>query len=182
MIRLLFILALIVLGQAYADVYRWKNDQGVTVYSDTPPANSSGEEAKPLDLPELNTAAPENRPTAQTQTPAPIEEESASPYQELSIIQPENGNPVRANGGEVAVALSLSPDLVATGGHLIQLYLDGSPIASGPDTRFTLRNVSRGEHVVYAQVMDKNQKPLITSNKISFHVLRHSALFNNPNN
>lgn len=182
MIRLIFIVAVIIIGQAYAEVYRWKNDQGVTVYSDTPPVNSGGEEAKPLDLPELNTASPSNKPTIETQKAAPIEVKSASPYQELKIIQPENGSPVRANGGQVAVSLLLSPELIAPAGHLIQLYIDDSPIASGPDTRFTLQNVSRGVHVVYAQVVDKNHKVLITSDNITFDVLRHSALFNNSNN
>ena len=45
-------------------------------------------------------------------------------------------------------------------------------------TAFSLSNIDRGEHVIYAEVLNEDGDALITSNTVVFHMKRHSIQHN----
>ncbi len=96
-----------------------------------------------------------------------------SGYTGFSITSPTNDQGVRANDGNVTVQLSLQPALQS--GHTIVLSASGEGSQSTENSSgltVGLKNLSRGLHTVSAAVVDKDGNKLISTESVSFHVLR----------
>ena len=97
----------------------------------------------------------------------------ASGYKNFSITSPTNDQGVRANDGNVSVKLSIQPALQS--GHTIVLNVSGEGSQStvnGGGLTVGLKNLSRGLQTVSATVVDQDGNKLITTESVSFHVLR----------
>lgn len=164
---LLFLCAL-----ANAEVYTWINSEGIRVYGDEPPADS-----KKAKLPKLQSLKHVKDPTKKEATPEGKGEESDSAfkgYKRLSISTPtEDFMLTTGAAGNTSVQLTLEPALQA--GHEVTLLLDGKPAAKGSQLQFSLKNVTRGGHLLQAKIKHKGRL-LISSEKRRFHVLRPSIL------
>ena len=165
---LTLILALLIALPLYAkDVYKWTNEEGVVIYSDTyqPGAERihvSG--SKSSDTP--NTAT-----TTADQTPASTE--AAGGYEKFEILTPGNEETVRSNEGVVPVGLSLTPALAP--GHGIQVLVDGVPLENElKTTQFTLTNLNRGTHTLEAKIVDADGAVLMSAFRINFHLRKAS--------
>lgn len=164
---------------AAEEIYRWSNDDGSVTYSDQPPPpEAEGTRVKPETLPPLQVVPAINPATL----PSPSQAESgtrdrAKTYQSFSIAEPKPGSAVRANDGDLAVTLELQPGLWIAAGHKIQLYLDGKTVAEGTQSTFQLSTLDRGAHNLRAEVLDPEGNSLISTDTISFTLLRHSRLF-----
>ncbi len=147
---------------AGAELYRWVDEEGRVHFSD-----------RPLD------------DSAETYTPAPILVVPAGPtaprhptprqkvirYESLSVTSPASDQVFTPEIQSVAVGVELQPALQA--GHVIVLYFDGNSVSRGSSTGFTLSDLYRGTHTVYATVEDDGGKTLIRSEPVQFHVQRH---------
>ncbi len=152
-----------------AEIYRWVDAAGNTVYGDNPPKQSA---AKPVNLPVLTVAdSPAPAPAAQPDT-APAAEEQA--YTDFAITSPSADEAIRANEGNVTVSVSLKPALKP--GDSVALYLDSKQVGSGTALSFALTEVERGEHSVFAVLSNAEGDIIQNTEPVKFSVLRHSAL------
>lgn len=167
-IRLLLLIIGLVSVSVQAEIYRWVDAAGNTVYGDNPPKHSA---AKPVDLPMLTVAdSPAPAPAAKLET-APAEEEA---YTHFAITSPSADEAIRANEGDVTLSIALKPALKP--GDNLALYLDSKQVASGTSLSFTLTNVERGEHSAFAVLSNAAGDIIQNTAPVTFNVLRYSAL------
>jgi len=158
---------------AGAEVFRQVGPDGTVTFSDTSTPGAERlrvEPAQTVTLPPVPTRATE---TEQSGDGAKKADGSAPAYESFAILEPSNGQGIRANDGSVTVSLSLKPALAP--GHKIELVLDGQDdgkVYSGSSLIFKLSQLSRGEHTVSARVKDAGGEQLIETGTVSFNVLR----------
>ena len=183
--KLLWIAGAVVSQSIFAasGMYSWMDESGNLTFGDSPPSHVA---AKPINPPKLTVLENfANRyATIQPQS-APPEEKSPSKkvvqeqvYQTLNIIAPRQGQSIRANDGEVSVALTLSPRLRS--GDQVLLMLDGQEVSRGTSRIVNLSHVERGPHQLSIRVVSQDSQELIRSKPVTFYVLRHSALLKKP--
>ncbi|MCG5494298.1 MULTISPECIES: DUF4124 domain-containing protein [Ectothiorhodospira] len=174
--RLTTLLLLLTLAApAMAEVYRWTDDQGNTVFGDTPP---DGVDATPMNVrsPTVTPGLPNareilERPTPREEAQAREQARSAG-YTGISIASPGDDDVVRTNLGEVNVSVQVDPELQSDQGHRVRIVLDGQTAAVGESTRFTLEEVTPGTHTLRAEILDSNDRTLKASEESTFHLLR----------
>jgi hypothetical protein len=114
------------------------------------------------------------KPTAPL--PAGPAADPGAAYALLAIRSPQPDEAVRANDGNVSVALDLVPGLQASAGHRLRVTLDGQVLAApASGSSVALQNLDRGEHTVQVAVVDAEGRELIVSPAVSFNVLRVGA-------
>lgn len=163
---LLLLLGILIVLPAMGDVYRSVDEDGNVVFSDKPSPN-----AEKVEINEVQTIDPGSTPKFKYSPPHEPQGPAAS-YTNISITSPSNDEALSANDGNVSVSVSVEPHLFP--GHIIVLYLDGSP-AGESNGQFNLTNLDRGTHTLAAAV--KNQQSgqeVIKSETITFTVHRHS--------
>jgi hypothetical protein len=171
MIKLILLLLLIVsitipVNAATAKIYVWYNEKGQLVYSDTPRAG-----AEEITMKEGNVI--NSSSSIETQFLDINKKEILEKYK-IIINSPENNAAIRDNTGSVFISAVVQP--VFKRGLAIQLILDGKPYESPQsDTRFTLRNINRGEHTIKMQVLNEEGKIIALSKSITFYMHRVSV-------
>ena len=151
---------------ATAAVYMERDAEGNVVFTDRP----SSENAKPIKINPSSTYKAPNIPRASTGHPSRKQDDSTQGYESITITQPANDSPVRENSGNLEVGIDLSPALKP--GHHFVLLMDGTPVAEGQSTTLRLQNVDRGTHTLQVQVVDDNGNVIISSESVTFHMLR----------
>lgn len=161
---------LVVSAPALAEIYRYRAPDGTVVFSDRPRPGSTRIEVGPnLTVPATPVEQEPSKP------PAP----PTATYESLEIVSPVNDETIRDNAGNVTVGIESRPILQSKQGHRLVVLMDGSPI--GPPTtamQIPLENIDRGSHTLQAIIVDANGQPLIRSGVLTFHLRRHSSLFN----
>jgi len=105
--------------------------------------------------------------------PVEDEETSAAPvdYELISIVSPDNNQVMRSTDGQADISIELRPGLQS--GHKIRIYLDGTQTANDLETtQITLQNIDRGTHSLEVSVIAKNDKEVLRSSAVTFHMLR----------
>jgi hypothetical protein len=175
---------LIVLPMLYAaalaaePAWTWVDANGRRHYSDRPV-----EGATRIDLPGAQGFAT-NRPapTAQTarSTTAPGSTATptnaavaASSYRSFTITSPAHEETLWNIGAILNVQVGVDPGLQP--GHRIDAYLDGQRVAIGEQSQqFTIPEVFRGLHTMYAVIRDAGGRELRRSPEITFMVQQTS--------
>lgn len=159
-------------AQAATTTYKWVDKNGVVHYSDRPAPGAEKvevREAQTFTAPRPTTSA---RPASQRTPGSP--EISLASYDKLDLWKPENDETLQNIGTNLDVRLRLEPELQP--GHAIWLYLDSKRVDGLPQAgeAFTVPNVFRGTHTIHAIVADREGKPLVRSETITFHVQQSS--------
>jgi hypothetical protein len=165
------ILVLVSLQSFAADIYRWIDSDGSTVFSDTPQAG-----ADKIEVSEIMTV-PAERVTRSISDPN-IKPEPAK-YDSVAITSPSNEQSFRDNGDDVSVdvTVSITPPLQLRFGHRLQLLVDGSSLGDpGRRTRFRLNDVERGAHQLQAVIVDSDGQVIERSPVSTFFLQKQSAL------
>ena len=187
---LLITLLLSIHGALSAGIFSWTDESGNTVYGDAPPDTVV---AKPIEPPKLTilenfgTRYKTNNETASRTTAKgaetgrdsenkPRKDEYNQIYTNVSILAPKANQSIRANDGEVSVALTTSPKL--RGDHEVVIYLNGNEHSRSKSRVANLTNLDRGEHQLLVEIRNSNNQSLIKSEGISFNVLKNSVLTN----
>lgn len=165
---------------AMADIYKYRGADGSIVFSDQRNPNGADEV---IEMSSPNVVPAPSAPERGNSQAASGLTKQAKPspqdlYSSLSIVSPGAGEAVRANDGVVTVKVDSVPPLDVGAGDLVRLVLDGTPAAQGMSTNVALDNLDRGDHQVYAEIVDADGEILERSTPVKFHVLRHSVLFN----
>ncbi|MGH8119094.1 MAG: DUF4124 domain-containing protein [Gammaproteobacteria bacterium] len=151
---------------AAEDVYRYVDEHGNVIYSDTPVAG-----AEKIRVDEIQTIHPGAVPKFQY-TPPPKE---VAAYSKLEIVSPENDSVVRTSEGPVTVSGVVEPGLNLKAGHYFVLYLDGNEVASGTSPQFILSTMERGTYTLNLAVMDQSGNQVMSSPQVSFTIYQHSV-------
>ena len=156
---------LLVAAPAIAQIYKTTDADGNVIFTDQPPAGSSGTES--VDLQPLNTAPPPptvSRPAPQPAEPKPV------PL-EVGILSPENESTIPMGGGIFDVVASPSPELRP--GENLQLLMDGAAKGAPQQSSiWKLENVFRGPHDLVVQRLSSDGKVIATSDTVRVYVLR----------
>jgi hypothetical protein len=172
--KLIFLAVLVAVPAGATEVYRWVDANGQTHYSDQwqPGAEKVRIEQSPV------YSAPAARPGAKTTGSS--QPAAAGPrYDSLEILSPAQEEVLWNIGGQVRVALQLTPALRT--GDVLRLFLDGEPqeVAAGSMSA-ELTDVARGVHTLKATVTNEAGKTLIESDPTTF-VVRQTSI-QNPQN
>lgn len=145
------------------DVYKWTNEEGVVIYSDT---YRHGAER-------IRVSGDQSSPHSETDANGQ-DGAGGGGYSDFEIVKPENDATVRSDNGTVAVGLALSPALAE--GHAIKIVVDGNELEGDMrGTQFSLNNLSLGTHNLVTRIVDAEGNPLTSSNSVNFH-LRKAAI------
>lgn len=145
---LLLILLLACTCTASAQIYKYTDASGNTVYSDHAP---DGVQAHPVNLPPLNSVQPQtpSAPPSDTTSRAP----ARNAYEVLELTGLPTEEALRANNGTFTVSVLIKPRLQAP--HQLRLVLDDAPYGQPSNVPILqLVNVDRGEHRLAVQVID----------------------------
>ena len=165
-----------------AQVFRWTNAEGNTVYGDKPPESAKAK-ASQIELPALTIAdgfgSPDvNNENTEAVTPATatdrslnsaVSEETDARYQQFSVHYPPANGSIRARQNDLSVQLNIQPSLQA--GHGVAVYLNGKQVASGQADRLTIRDISSGQHSLFVVLHDKNDNMLTNTESVNFTIL-----------
>lgn len=163
-------------GFAQAGIYTCKDENGNTIYSDTPQAcvDDKAEEVKVDSLPTLI----QTKPVA-TQTSNETEEvKKKDHYQSLVITSPNKDETLRSNNGDLTISYQTDPALKTDVGHRYVVILNGKEIYRGKNASVKLEELDRGEYSVSAKIVTSNGKTLLESESMEFFLQRFSALQN----
>lgn len=172
-----FLLCCVALSAGAAEIWRWKDANGVTHYSDKP---MPGAERMGLSIP-----APGSPEAEQAAAAAPMEEyqpsEPPAPraqpfaYKACVITSPAPDETFRGVQ-PVDIRLRIDPQLQA--GHTVRVLYDGSPVADWPpeSLQHSLPEVFRGSHTLSVRVFDENGRSVCAGPTVTFHLLQTSVL------
>jgi len=164
------LLALLIAAGAFAEAYKWTDDDGVVHYSDRPHPG-----ATVVDIGESRPArpAPTTRATAASQNNDSPEHVPSTGYDSIEIASPAAEETLWNIESTLNVTLALSPALRP--GHQVRVYFDGEPrMVSGAS--FQIDEVYRGVHNLQAEVIDETGQLIIRSRPSRFYVQQNSVL------
>ncbi|MBK5378033.1 DUF4124 domain-containing protein [Pseudomonas sp. TH43] len=160
-----YILLVIALPAA-AQIYKYTDANGNTVYSDHSP---DGVKAQPVELPPLNRVEPQ-APSTLPASDADKRQPAQSAYEVLELAGLPTEEALRANNGTFTVNVLIKPRLQSP--HQLRLVLDDEPYGQPSNvTILQLVNVDRGEHRLAVQVID-GQTIVQQSPPVAFTVQR----------
>ncbi len=131
---------------AAAQIYKYTDANGNTVFTNQPPDGTASEK---VELPPTNAiqAQPQSQPAG---TEASAEQVASYQVVELTGIPDEEA--MRANNGTFSVGVRLEPRLQP--GHSLRLRLDGEPYGQPANVpRLQVVNADRGEHSLAVDVL-----------------------------
>ena len=159
---------------AEGEVYRSKDANGATVFSDAPSAGAEKIELRP-------TPTFPGTPPAEPTQPQAAPADAGPMYDLVAITSPGNEETLHSAEGPVQVSVTVQPQLRTQAGHRVALNFDGKPVGPPkPDTVFVIKDVERGEHTLQAAVVGRDGKPLAESAPVTFYMYQHSKLFPPP--
>jgi Domain of unknown function (DUF4124) len=160
---------LIALSATGAEMWRWKDADGVTHYSDRPVEGAERMEVRSQN----STGEIAARPRAPVVLPPPPP--PLFNYARCLVTVPNNDQ-VFNNMNTVQAAIAVEPDLQA--GHQLQVLLNGQPDPqwqSGTRARL-LVNLNRGSYTLAVRVLDASGRTVCASPIVNFHVRQPSLL------
>lgn len=147
-----------------ADMWRWRDAEGVTHYSDRPVPGA--------ERMEVSTSQPQPaEPVSQgsTTSRAPAAEPPPIRYTRCEIQRPANDE-VFNSVDSITATIALEPGL--TDGFRLQVFLNGAEYKDWPagSQTYSIQNLYRGSYTLQARVVDATGKPACMGPVISFHI------------
>lgn len=166
-----FLLLCAALTAGAADIWRWKDADGVVHYSDTP---IPGAERVVVSgsTPRAETPA---APPAVSEAPAEAPPPQAVRYSRCAVTQPANDESFFAVN-TVSASVVIEPYLQS--GHRIEVLLNGEPHEEWPPegTTYTFTGLYRGSYTLAVRVLDANGRTVCSGAVSNFHVRQPSVL------
>lgn len=151
---------------AAAQIYKYTDANGNTVFTNQPP---EGQSSETVELPPTNTVQPQ---APVVPAPSTEPETSGPPYQVLELTNIPDDEALRANNGTFSVVVRIEPRLMP--GHRLRLLLDGQPYGQPSNVpRLQVVNADRGEHSLAVEVLS-GERQVQQSAPVTFTVQRIS--------
>ncbi len=166
---------------AEGEIYKIVDEDGNVTFTDERPH----EGAKPMDLPPLSVVETDIQVPAPAESTAQAVEEPREPtlrdlrrqYQDFRITQPAQEETFWGTANTVVVAWGTAqpvpPELQA------RLFVDGVA-QSVPASGSISLTLDRGEHQVYAELLDARGRQIVATEKVVFFVKQASVGFRRP--
>jgi hypothetical protein len=158
---------------AQADVYKSVDKYGNVTYTDDPSTAQKSGKAKKVQVRPTNVMPAGKELKAARSRPEPTPQ-SKHPNYNIRIVSPTDEHTVTAGQRDLIVAVSLQAPL--TRGAKIAFYMDGKLLGKGTVNNYSIREIFRGEHNIYAQVESRKGKVLSKSDTVTVYVHRPSLL------
>lgn len=176
--KCLMILLLLPFAATAAQGYKIVHPDGTVEYTDQPVRN-----AEEINLPGAQgyqSSGQRAAPVKGTAKATAVQNGNGA-YTQFAITSPAAEESIPNSGGIVSISVSVSP--VLKQGDQVVISLDGTEVARGQATTFTLSEVGRGQHLVGASIVDSAGTAVGQANPVTFYVFQQSLLNpNNPNN
>jgi len=182
--RTAMLLSLISMETALADIYKVVDAEGNITYTDQAPADGS----PPMDLPPLSIVDTDYVPEAPAEGTGeseaegdeegpPTPREMRQMFKDFHITSPMPEETFW--GTENAVVVSWGSKSALLPDMRVLVFVDGQPQpeTSGGVSALTL---DRGEHSVYAVLLDQRGRRVATAPTVTFYVKQNSENFNRP--
>ncbi|GLZ89547.1 hypothetical protein Pres01_55980 [Metapseudomonas resinovorans] len=131
---------------AAAQIYKYTDANGNTVFTNQPP---DGTPTEKVELPPTNSV--QVQPPSQPANDDPGDEQQAA-YNVVELTNLPDEEALRANNGTFSVGVRLDPRLQP--GHSLRLRLDGEPYGQPTNVpRLQLQNIDRGEHTLMVDIL-----------------------------
>ncbi len=164
---MVFLLALLLSPMASAgEIYRGRDANGVTVYSDQP--IPGGEVIRLEGAPVSGEAPPQARIEAPNPVPAAV-----LPYDQLMILRPADQAVIEDPEGGIPLEFSVSPRLRLADGHRIRIDVDqGKGELFTTLNRFKLTGLQPGAHLVTVWVVDRQGRQVSPEARVKVFLRR----------
>lgn len=137
---------------ASAEIYRYVNPDGSVTYTDQPRPGSKDVTLPPDSVSNTPDTQKPSEPKQQQDKKTEQTVPAADYYKSFSIADPADGRTFQ-NQRKIRIIIKVEPELRET--DSIQLFLDGQSYgAPQKNNIFYLNNVSRGSHVLSANLLD----------------------------
>lgn len=159
---------------ATAQIYKYTDANGNTVFTNQPP---EGQASESVELKPTNTVEAQQPTVVEQEEQEEQPSDALPPYSDLILTDIPTEEALRANNGTFSVGVKIKPRLQA--GHAFRLLLDGKPYGQPSNVpRLQLTNIDRGEHSLAVEVIS-GERQVQQSTAITFTVQRISV--NSPN-
>lgn len=160
--------ALLLSFSVHAGLYKGLDEEGNVIYSDKPFDNSEKFDPPPLTVVEPTKVAPKEEVVEEEEKPETV-------YTTFTISSPQNEETIR-NEPNVVVNMVLDPALAINEGHSIWLLLDGRPlIKKTKSLQLPIGRLNRGTHTLQAQIRNKTDKVIKSTNSVKVYVHQTSV-------
>ena len=160
----------VIASAAFAQAYRWVDENGIVHFSDRPMPG-----AERIELPSSNSSnsarRPTSRPAARSATAAeeePAEDDGPFAYESIEVASPVAEETLWNIGGILNASVDLQPALQP--GHQIRVFFDGEERMTVQSTSFQIDEVWRGSHNLQVEVLDQAGNAMIRSYPNRFYV------------
>ncbi len=144
---------------ALGGFYKWQGSDGQTYYSDRPVLG-----AEPVVLKVDRT---EEAADTQVVSQAPVGD--PGPYEDFTILVPEQNQTIRDADGKALVSLLIDPALAAD--SRLEILLDGQPLpGTAREAQIQLQGVAVGSHRIQARILDDANEVVASSPVVDFHM------------
>jgi hypothetical protein len=165
------ILALLIMGLTIslvtsAKVYKYTDDDGNIHYTDIKPFDGAQEaDIKPLTIVDSEPVINRKRE---------LHKKKFSPhnFEKFKLVTPKSDSTIWNTAGEILASVDLGGKLPK--GHKVEFYFDGKSLGKIKSSSHMIKEVERGEHSIFAQVLDTNNNVVKTTKRIKFYVKQHS--------
>jgi len=164
---------LLVAPTAQAEVYKSVDKYGNVTYTDDQSTAEKSGKAEKVKVRPTNVM-PAGKSMELTEPSAPREPERDQTNYAIRIVSPENEYTVNPGQRDLIVAVSLQAPLKE--GAKIAYYMDGELLGKGTVNNYSIREIFRGEHNIYAQVENAKGKVLSKSDTVTVYVHRASTI------
>lgn len=147
-------------------IYKYTDVDGNIHYTDKKPSEDAQEsKIKPLTVVEsmqVDPATTRRRSEQKTKKAKAL-------FENFVITSPKAESNIWGTGGNVIVSVNLDNKL--TNNYRVKFFLDGTPHGKVKSNSQMISDVERGEHTVYAQVVNANSRVVLkTTPKVTFYV------------
>lgn len=162
---------------ALAQVYKVVDEDGNVTYTDQAPPDGG----QPMDLPDLSVVdtdyvAPQASEAEANAAPAePTPRELRKMYRDFKITRPKPEETFWGTANQVVVSWGSSEPIAPS--MSVRLYVDGQ-LQTGSGGDMMALTLDRGEHQIYAELLDARGRRIATSDTVTFFVKQHSVNFN----
>jgi hypothetical protein len=152
-----------------ANVWKWRDANGVVHYSDQPVPGA--EQVSGLSS---NSYAPKS--IGNTTNSSSTSSVASVNYTNVEIWKPSKEMTIANTAGQVSVGVRVEPALAS--GDRLALYMDGRLVSGFPErgTEYEMSDVERGAHTLVLTVVDAQGKRVIESSPVEFYVQQVSVL------
>ncbi len=171
----------LIAGAGQPVIYRWVDENGTVHYSDTAPPDKSAQAA---DLPQLTIVPAKKikpKKSADQKDQGDKQKDGTqdlATFDDLRLVRPKAEENLWGTGGTVTAEVAFSGRLPR--GYAIQFVLDGKALKPVRKKTYVIREVIRGEHTLYAQIIEINSGQVVAkTDPVTFYLKQATVKMHN---